>query len=288
MRRWVARILGGLLIVLLVGVGAIYALSNRVINARHPFREHPVSRPADSASLARGERLARLRCVGCHGDSLRGRILFDGPMLARLVAPNVPARLASLSDAEFAGFLRSGVRKDGTSPFEMPPPGFYHISDADLGGLIAYLRSQPVTADSLPGNAYRLLGRLAIALGQITTAVTAFDTSVARVGDDPTWATTRHGEYLARLICTECHGVRLTGSPAADSGAAPSLAGAVGYSPEQFVTLLRTGTPRESTTRLGQMAETARKSLRYFTDDEIDAIYQYLKALPSTGVPSTR
>jgi mono/diheme cytochrome c family protein len=281
MRHWALRIFGGLLLVFVAAVGTIYTLSSRIINARHPFRDHPLLVPSDSGSLAYGERLTRIRCVGCHGDSLKGKVFFDEPMIARLVAPNVPAKLPTLSDAEFAGFLRSGVRKDGTSPFVMPPPGFYHISDADLGALIAHLRSLPVRDDSLPPNSYRLMGRLGIILGEFNTAVAEYDTTMERVGDDPTSATTRQGEYLARLICTECHGLLLTGDSATPS---PSLAIAAGYSPEEFVTLLRTGTPRDSTTRLGLMAQTARGSLSHLTDAEIGAIWSYLYTLPPTGV----
>jgi mono/diheme cytochrome c family protein len=166
MRQWTLRIFGGLLLVFVAAVGTIYAVSERIINTRHAFREHPVDVVTDSASLALGERLARMRCFGCHGDSLKGQVFFDEPRIARLVAPNVPAKLATLTNAEFAGFLRSGVRKDGTSPFVMPPPGFYHISDFDLGALIAYLRSLPVGADSLPPNTYRLMGRVGTAVSR--------------------------------------------------------------------------------------------------------------------------
>lgn len=285
MRQWALRIFGGMLLVFVAAVGSIYVISSRIINARHPFREHPLLVLSDSASVAQGERLTRIRCVGCHGDSLKGRIFYDEPRIARLVAPNVPAKLATLTDAEFAGFLRSGVRKDGTSPFVMPPPGFYHISDYDLVALIAYIRSLPVATDTLPANTYRFVGRLGIVLGQVRTAIAEYDTTMERVGDDPFWATTRRGEYLARLICTECHGLRLTGD---SSAATPSLAGAVGYSPEEFVTLLRTGTPREATRQLGLMAETARRSLTHFTDEEIAAIYQYIRDLPSTGVSTAK
>ena len=286
MVRWLARIAGGVLLLLVIAVCAIYFQSNRIINRKYAFREYPITLPTDSVSLAEGHRFARMRCFGCHGDSLEGRVFFDEPGVARLIAPNVPATLATLTDAEFAGFLRNGVRKDGTSPFVMPPPGFYHISDANLGELIAYLRSLPVHDNPLPGKSYRLMGRLGVVLGQFNTSVAAFDTTVERVGQDPAWASTRKGEYLARLICTECHGLLLTGDPLAAGGGSPSpsLAGAAGYSPEQFTMLLRTGTPREPTTRLGLMATTALNSLTYLTDEEISAIHGYLRALPLTGV----
>jgi len=287
MLRWLGRILGGLVLLLLIAVSVVYVQSNRVINRKHVFTPYPVSVPADSASIARGRQLAQVRCFGCHGESLQGKAdFFDEPMIARIATPNVPRKLASLSDAEFAGFLRSGIRKDGTSPFIMPPPGFYHISDADLGALIAYLRSVPATGPETPPNSYRLLGRVGVLLGQFKTAVASFDTTQERVGQDPAWATTRHGEYLARMICTECHGLRLTGDPAAAGGGAatPALVGALGYSLQEFTTLLRTGTPREPGRQLGLMAETARGSLTWLTNEEIAAIHEYLSALPATGV----
>ena len=283
MKRWILRILSGLLVLVVVAVGAIWFQSNRLIYAKHEFREHAISVPTDSATIARGYQIARVRCMACHKDSLKGDpAFFDDPMVARLVAPNVPAKLATMTDAEFAGFLLSGVRKDGTSPFVMPPPGLYHLSDADIGALIAYIRSLPVDS-TLPGNSFRLMGRLGVAMGQFKTAVASYDTTQERVGLDPAWATTRHGEYLARSICTECHGMRLTGDSAAE-GATPSLAGALAYSPEEFVTLLRTGTPREAGKQLTLMAEVARFAFTHLTDEEISAIYQYIKALPATGV----
>ena len=287
MLRWLVRILGGVLLLLLIAISVVYVQSNRVINQRYAFTPHPIAVPTDSASIAEGYRLAKMRCFGCHGDSLQGRAdFFDEPGIARIVAPNVPRKLASVSDAEFAGFLRSGIRKDGTSPFVMPPPGFYHISDADLGALIAYLRTVPDHGKEMPGNSYRLLGRVGVMVGQFKTAVALFDTTQERVGQDPAWATTRRGEYLARVICTECHGLRLTGDPQAVGGEspAPSLAGALAYSLEEFTNLLRTGTPRDPGKQLGLMGETARRSLTWLTNEEIAAIHEYLIALPVTGV----
>ena len=104
MKRWVIRILGGLVLVLCAALLAIYFVSDRIINKRYAFHEHPLTVPSDSASVAEGERFARIHCMGCHGDSLEGMVLVDEPMMGRLVAPNVPAKLATLSDAEFAGW----------------------------------------------------------------------------------------------------------------------------------------------------------------------------------------
>lgn len=284
MKGWILRILGATVVAVAIALSTVFVLSDRAINKRHPFKEYPISVPTDSAALAQGQRLGLMRCAGCHGDSLQGNpAFFDEPMIARIAAPNVPARIANLTDAEFAGFMRTAVRKNGTSPFVMPPPGFYHISDGDLGAIIAWLRTLPVPATTTPPNSYRLMGRVGVLLGQFQTSYAAFDTTQERVGQDSTWATTRHGEYLARVICTECHGLSLTGA-AGPPAATPSLAMAAGYSAEEFTTLLRTGTPRLSTTQLTLMAETARRSLTHLSDAEISSIYEYLKALPAAGV----
>ena len=49
-----------------------------------------LSIPTDPASIIEGRRLATVRgCVGgCHGKEAEGVVMFDEPMIARLVAPN--------------------------------------------------------------------------------------------------------------------------------------------------------------------------------------------------------
>jgi mono/diheme cytochrome c family protein len=282
-KKWTLRIVGGLVLLIVAAVGTVYALSERTMRRTYAVREVPLTLPSDSASLARGAHIVDVSCRSCHAKTLSGQILFEEPGIARLVAPNVFERIANYSDAEFAGFMRYGVHKDGTSSFVMPPRGFYHMSDADMASMIAYLRSaQPAPTVPLPANSYGPMGRLGVVMGQFKTAVAEIDTTVARVGDDSLHRTTRRGEYIARVICSECHGAKLTGDATGPSPT-PSLSGALGYNVAQLTTLLRTGTPRDSTTKLGLMAEVANLTLKNFTDDEIADIHAYLTALPATG-----
>ena len=286
MKKWTLRIVGALVALLVVALGVVYVASARAMARTYPFRAVPLTLPTDSASLARGAHLVDASCRGCHSETLQGAVMFEQAGVARLVAPNVIEKLARYSDAEFAGFMRYGVRKDGTSLMVMPPPGFYHMSDADLAAIIAYLRTLPAPQPAaLPVSSYGPLGRLGMMMGQFETAVHYIDTTVARVGADSAYLTTRRGEYLVRMICAECHGLGLTGDPARPS---PSLAGAAGYDLAAFTTLLRTGTPRLATTKLTLMAEVAKANLRKLTDDEISAIHGYLSALPQTGVPGLK
>lgn len=285
-KKWAVRILGGLVALIVVALSAIYVLSERVMSRTYTFREVPITRLTDSASLARGAHLVELSCRGCHTQTLQGQVFFDQPGVARLVAPNVPERLATYTDAEFAGFLRYGVRKDGSSLVVMPPPSLHHLSDGDLAAIISYLRTVPTPKPiDLPKNSYGPLARVGLVTGQYGEAVTYIDTTVARIGADSAYLTTRRGEYLARVICAECHGAKLMGDPA---NGTPALILAVGYDLTQLTTLLRTATPRDPATKLTIMAEVARTTLHHLHDDEIAAIHAYLTSLPITGVAGVK
>ncbi len=281
--KWLKRIAVALVAVCVLAFGTIYALSASMLTRTYNVPLSTVTLPTDSASLARGERMARLvGCHGCHGETLAGSVFFDEPRVARLVTSNVPATLAAYSDAEFERLLRRGIRKDGTSLAAMPPPGLYHLSDTDVKEVMAWIRARPHPSDAstLPPEDFRILGRLGLVIGQFKLAALAIDTSASRIGDDSLHLTSRRGEYLARVICTECHGNTLAGDP---TGPSPALTLAVGYSLEAFAHLLRTGEPSGGPP-LKLMAETAKGRLHLLTDDEITAIYAYIKALPATGI----
>lgn len=281
--RWIGRIAMGIAAVLVVALATIYVMSERYLARTRQVRSVPVTVPGDSASLARGEHLTRLSCMGCHGDSLTGAVMFEAPLVARLIAPNALEASARYSDAQLAGLLRYGIRPDGTGTMTMPPIGLYHLSDADLAAVIAYIRSLPVrTGPALPSTTYGPLGRLGMVIGQFETSADLIDTTAPRIGADTAALGSRLGEYVAHVVCSDCHGKALTG---ASNGPAPSpsLAGALGYSLDEFRTLVRTGTPREAGKAIPNMADVARKLLVHLSDAEVDAMHAYLASLPATG-----
>ncbi|MEP7346130.1 MAG: c-type cytochrome [Gemmatimonadaceae bacterium] len=285
--KWFKRIAVALLAVSVLGVGVVYALSSRLLNRRYAVPLGTVALPTDSASLTRGERMARIvGCHGCHGETLAGDVFFDEPRVARLVTSNIPEKVAAYTDAEFERLLRRGIRKDGTSPIVMPPPGLYHLSDTDVADVIAWIRSRPhpSPAAALPSEEVRIMGRFGLVIGQFKMATQAIDTSGGRIGNDSLYLTSRRGEYLARVVCTECHGSALQGDPTFPT---PGLSKAVGYSLEQFTHLLRTGEPSGGPP-LDLMAKTAKGRLHLLTDSEIAAIHAYIEALPATGIASGR
>jgi len=270
--RWLRNAVIGVIALALIAAAVIYAMSERTLRRSYDARGTSVAIPADSASIAEGERLARVRgCPGCHEPSLEGSMFVDDPMLARAAAPNLTTAVREYSDAELEGIIRHGVRPDGRSVLAMPSDMFRLLDDADLGKILAYLHSAP----QVPGQARMMklgpLGRLGIALGEFKPAaeevrrVELLSDSFPAAGSP-----VARGAYLARTVCTECHGATLSGV-----GTTPDLRIAAGYSREQFVRLMRTGVALGER-ELELMSEVARSRFSHFTDEEIEALYAYL------------
>ena len=47
---------------------------------------------------------------GCHGKQAEGMVMFNEPMIGRVIAPNLTAADRKYSDAELAVMIRNGVR----------------------------------------------------------------------------------------------------------------------------------------------------------------------------------
>jgi mono/diheme cytochrome c family protein len=270
--RWVRNAVIGVIALGLIAAVVIYVLSELALRRSYEARGTSVAIPADSTSIAEGERLARIRgCLGCHRSKLEGGMFVDEPMLARIAAPNLTTAVRAYSDAELEGIIRHGVRPDGRSVLAMPSDMFRLLDDADLGKILAFLHSVP----EVPGQPRLVkpgpLGRLGIAIGKFKPAaedvrrVETLSDSFPAPGSP-----VAPGAYLARTVCTECHGATLSGV-----GKTPDLRIAAGYSREQFVRLMRTGTALGER-ELSLMSEVARSRFTHFTDEEIEALYAYL------------
>jgi cytochrome c553 len=273
--RWILQVSVALVALGLLAYGVVYAVSEYAY--RRVYLEPLVDPvlPTDSGAIAEGGRLAHLRgCSGgCHGSEIEGDVFMDEPLLAKIVAPNLTAAVRRYSNAELARIIRRGVRPDGRSLVVMPSEMFSALSDADLGKILAYLRSVPPRAG--PGPAVRLgpLARLGLALGKYHTAADLVHRADSLASAYPAAAdSTAGGAYLARTVCTECHGLDLQGGEKA-----PDLRIAAGYSPEAFTRLLRTG-KASGDRELELMSPVARSRFTYFSDAEIRSLYEYLVA----------
>jgi hypothetical protein len=115
--RWTGWSLASLVALAVLAYGIVYLLSERVL--RHVYEVPPVtiSIPTDPASIEEGRRLAMIHgCYGgCHGRHAEGTVMFDEPIIGRVVAPNLTAAARRYSAAELANIIRLGVRPGGRS-----------------------------------------------------------------------------------------------------------------------------------------------------------------------------
>lgn len=238
-----------------------------------------VAVPVDSTSLVEGERVAWIRgCHGCHGDSLQGKVFVDEARVIRLVAPNVTTAITSYSDPELTRLIRHGVTRTGRAAFAMPSAMFYHLSDADLGRIIAHLRSAPAQSLVHPSTELRLMAKIGLVTDQVPRDANTMNHQAPRLGDRADTTQLARGEYLAMTTCTECHGMDLRGD-----ATTPALAKALGYTLPQFTSLLLDGRARDGRD-LGLMGKTARSRFVHFRRDEVDAIWTWLQSMPLVAV----
>ena len=284
--KWLAVGLGGIVTLALIGVGIVYVIIGNDLGRRFDVRGTEITVPTDAASVSEGARIARLRGCngGCHGDTAEGSVffeLFDG---TRVVAPDLGRKAAEYSAAELEGVIRHGVRPDGSGVIGvMPSEMLQHLSDADLGMLIAWLRKQPARDVELPPSRYGPVARLMLLdlrrrYGGLMAAgfIDHNAPRVADSGDDPLI----RGRYLALSVCTECHGADLRGVA---EDATPDLAIVAAYPSGDFRKLMRTGVPLGDR-KLGMMADAAVFRFAHFTDEEVDSVYGYLRTLADTPV----
>jgi mono/diheme cytochrome c family protein len=278
--RWIGIALGSLVCLAIVAYGVLYVLSERVFGRiyERPAVAFAITIPSDPASIVEGRRLATVRgCNDCHGKEVEGQVMFDQPMIGRVVAPNLTAAVRKYSDAELEAIIRHGVRPDGRSLLIMPSEVFAAMNDEDLAKIIAFLKSVPETAGPGPSVSAGPMGRLGLVTGQFKMVAQLIAETVPP--PEATSEEAKHGRYLARTICAGCHGTALHGDTNPEF-TTPDLRVVAAYSPDDFARLLRTGVALGGRD-VGVMSEQARKYLSQLTDAEIAALYSYLHSMPA-------
>ena len=284
--RWSARIAAVTLLLILVAAGAVYGLSERRLHAHYDVRSHPFAARTDAGAVAEGARLVTVKgCVDCHGANLTGNVIIDDPLVGRLAGPNLTrgGRGATLSDEDWERAVRHGVRRDGASLAVMPSNEFNGLSDADLGAIVAYVRSLPAdTTPTVPVRAGPLIRTLFVA-GQVDLAsASSIDHArphPASVVAEPTAA---FGKYLAQG-CTGCHGAGFSGGKI--PGAPPDWKPAANITPEgigryteaDFMRVLRAGRRPDGSAVDSLMPY---RLMKHMTDVELRALYAYLRTVP--------
>ena len=285
--RWLAFIAIGLLAVAAIGYGIVVVASNRALDQRVA-----VTRPAPVLGHGKVERGRHIfnavsSCVVCHGQDGGGGPFINEPNMAVLYAPNLtrgPGGIgAAYTDADYDRAIRRGIRADGTRLLFMPSWAYAALTDDDAASLIAYLRSLTPVDRVTPRVRLGPLGRVLVATNKLPIDATRIEDEVLPPPPQ-LLAPVEHGKYLARIGgCMSCHGAHLSGG---------HLAGGPDVPPASNLTpagLLRNWTEVDFMRALTKGTDKAGhpidpfmpwRTIRGMTDDELEAIFTYLKTVP--------
>jgi len=299
----------GILLVLVLAIavlGSIELRWKRRFDAAYPS----ISASTDAAAIARGEYLVygAAACAYCHvpredwsrlekGErlALTGDHLFRlpfGEIYSANLTPDRGTGIGARSDGEIARILRFGVRADGRAAFPLME---FRLSDDDLAAVVSYLRAQPAVAHAVPNHRFSLFGKALMAF-----AIAPVQPAKAPPATSPAGATVERGAYLANDVssCVSCHTNRgpngaLVGPPFGGGQRMDVAADAT----RVFVTPNLTPDPATSPVgawpedaflgrfRLGELIPGTPMpwgAFKRLTDDDLRAIYRYLRSLPPT------
>lgn len=279
-------VLGGLVVLLLVGAGVVYAMSRSRQTAHFTPATSTFEIPTDAASVTEGRRLFSARgCADCHGADAGGRVRLDDPALGRFVTSNL-THFASADAQAWSTAVRDGLRADGTSLVFMPAVELNPMPDRELGAIIAYVRTLPRVDTPLPAMTIGPISRLVDLMGGFPLLTANEVNHGPRAPDIAPGRSLEMGHYIA-LGCSGCHGAHFSGGPIpgapAEMGTPQNLTfhetGLAGWTEVEFRTALREGRRPDGTTiDPAQMPWDVMAS--YLTDDEVGSLYDYLQTLP--------
>jgi mono/diheme cytochrome c family protein len=263
----------------------------------------------DTAIINRGKHLVYnvAHCADCHSKvdpdsilalgeevTLTGGRAFHLP-IATIYSANITADpvhgIGKMSDAQIARSLRFGVRADGTALLDFMP--FHNLSDEDLTAIISYLRTQKPVAIPKPENEFNMLGKAIKAF--MVKPVGPSEKIQPKVEKDSSVA---YGKYLAMNAanCAGCHtqrglsgeytGELLAGGGVIDGMVTPNLTPdtsgrLTGWTPEVFVSRFRMG-------KLDPKSPMPWNSFKRMSDDELKAIYYFLKSVKPAKTPELK
>ncbi|MEO8576313.1 MAG: c-type cytochrome [Gemmatimonadales bacterium] len=284
----VAKVVGIVIALIVVALGTVYGLTSYRINKNHEMHVGMLPIPTDPAAVARGKHLTEAvgKCQNCHGDNYAGKVVMDEPVFVNLTSSNLTSGKGGIGstykDEDWVRAIRYGIGATGKPLIFMPSEAFTYFNDADLGAIIAYLKTLP-PAD-IPVAAKRSvgpIGRVAYLTGGFPLLPVDLIDRGSRQAPVKEGVTRQYGEYLAQAgACTACHGESMSGGNQIDNAIAANLTPGgelAKWSEADFMTALRAGKRPNGTVISAVMPWPSMKGL---TDNEIKAMWMYVHALP--------
>jgi len=294
----------GLVILFIILGLTVTVMARQHLTYSAPYPEIKAS--TDSAIIAKGRHivLGPAHCVDCHStiknvDSvlklgqdpvLSGGNKFDlpfGKFYTRNLTSDKETGIGNLTDGEIARVLRYSVKKNGETVLPFMP--FQNMSDDDLTAIVSYLRSLKPVKNQVPEHEYNAMGKVIKAF--LIKPVKPTEPIEAFVKAD---TSAKYGKHLVMAVanCNECHtkrngigdfvGKPLAGGTEFEEEGKPTLitpnltphpSGRIyGWSQETFIQRFRLG-------KLIPYSHMPWESFGRMTDDELKAIYNYLRSI---------
>jgi hypothetical protein len=218
--------------------------------------------------------------------------------IGALLGPNLTtgagSRTVGFTAADWDRAVRHGVKHDGL-PSVMPAEDFQDVSDQELSDVVSYIRSVPPVDATVPLPTLGPVGTLLMAFGQLTLAVDKIPNHMKPHATYPPDAAVNveFGKHLAS-VCTGCHhadfagGTIVGGDPSwpPSMNLTPHADGLAGWTYDQFMTVLKTGTKLDGTALREPMAGIL-PVIRSMNDTERQALWKFLQSLPPVPSPKS-
>ncbi|UCD42234.1 MAG: c-type cytochrome [Chloroflexota bacterium] len=283
--KWVGIGIGVLVGVVIAAAVLLYFMGGTRLSKTRQVQPLAIAIHNDEAALARGEHLVKAACASCHSDDLSGTAFLADPAIGTIYAANITGLGERRTDEELVLAIRHGIGPGGRQLVIMPSESFIHFSEEDLNAVIAYLKTVPRTGEDTPEPKLAPLGQIMLAAGMFGQVFPAeYIDHDQPFNEMPEISANReYGEYLSRF-CTSCHGEDLSGKASGDPNGpfAPNLTpggGLANWTEDDFIQTIRTGVnPYNYHLDPDFMPW---KSFAKFEDEELQAIWIYLKSMPA-------
>ncbi len=310
----VKRIFLGLLVVVILAVGGVFAYLYGALPKVGPAADLTVTPTPEL--IARGEYMANhvTGCIDCHsnrdinkyscplvpGTHGMGGFLFDENfgVPGKLYSRNItPAGIRDWTDGELARAITAGVSKDGHPLFPlMPYFSFAQMSKEDLRAIISYIRTLEPIENIPPDRSLNFPMNLIVRM-------IPEEPQMSETAPSPS-DTVAYGKYLATIAaCSDCHTPMVKGQYVMDSAFAggyefrlrtgvcrsanitPDDETGIGlWSKESFLARFQAARSEDFKNIVveGSDKNTVMPwiPLSGMTDEDLGAIYAYLRTLP--------
>lgn len=264
----------------------------------------------DPGTIAKGRYLAVAGdCVSCHttrgGEPYAGGRMLPTPfgnIPAPNLTPDLDTGIGSWHFLDFWRALHDGVGHRGEPLYPaFSYTSFTKVTRDDAIALFAYLRSLPSVRQPNAALQLRFPYDLRSMLGAWRAVYFKAGVYQADASQSASW---NRGAYLVQGLghCNECHaprdawggliaGATLSGGQiVGQDWYAPDLStqangGLQGWSRQDLIDALKTGQSSKGVT-VGPMADVVANSTQYLRDDDLQAIADYLLALPARATPA--